>query len=83
MRKLLLLVGLLCSSFTATRADMSNGADDFYISDKVTMKKVSFENQYQMKGCRESLHSQESRAKCQEASDHCRTPDGGGERADR
>lgn len=30
-------------------ADMSNGADNFYKSDKVTLQKVSFKNQYQMK----------------------------------
>jgi len=29
--------------------DMSNGADNFYKSDKVTMQKVSFKNQYNMK----------------------------------
>lgn len=28
--------------------DMSNGADNFYTSDKVTVQKVSFKNQYQM-----------------------------------
>lgn len=30
-------------------ADMSNGADNFYKSDKVTMQKVTFKNQYSMK----------------------------------
>ncbi len=30
-------------------ADMSNGADNFYKSTKVDMKKVTFENQYKMK----------------------------------
>jgi fermentation-respiration switch protein FrsA (DUF1100 family) len=30
-------------------ADMSNGADNFYKSDKVTVQKVSFKNLYQMK----------------------------------
>lgn len=29
-------------------ADMSNGADNFYKSDKVSMQKVSFKNQYKM-----------------------------------
>lgn len=28
---------------------MSNGADTFYTSDKVTVQKVSFRNQFQMK----------------------------------
>ena len=27
---------------------MSNGADNFYTSDKVTVQKVNFKNQYQM-----------------------------------
>ncbi|XAS74292.1 alpha/beta hydrolase [Micrococcaceae bacterium Sec5.1] len=29
--------------------DTSNGADNFYISDQVTVRKISFKNQYQMK----------------------------------
>ena len=33
----------------ASAADMSNGADNFYQSDKVTMQKVTFKNQYNMK----------------------------------
>lgn len=33
----------------AFAADLSNGADSFYKSDKVTMQKVSFKNQYNMK----------------------------------
>jgi fermentation-respiration switch protein FrsA (DUF1100 family) len=43
-----LLLGLLISSFAATGADLSNGADNFYKSDKVTQQKVTFKNQYQM-----------------------------------
>ncbi|WP_390901863.1 alpha/beta hydrolase [Serratia quinivorans] len=43
-----MLLGLLISSFTATGADMSNGADNFYQSNKVTQQKVTFKNQYQM-----------------------------------
>jgi fermentation-respiration switch protein FrsA (DUF1100 family) len=34
---------------TAYKLDMSNGADNFYKSKKVIKKKVSFENQYNMK----------------------------------
>jgi fermentation-respiration switch protein FrsA (DUF1100 family) len=49
MKKLLLSLALLVSSFTAIAADMSNGADNFYKSDKVTEQKVSFNNQYKMK----------------------------------
>lgn len=33
---------------TATAPDMSNGANNFYTSDKVTVQKISFKNQYQM-----------------------------------
>ena len=32
----------------AKAQDMSNGADNFYTSDKVTVQKVTFKNQYQM-----------------------------------
>lgn len=52
MKKLLVLFGVLISSIcsvTATAADLSQGADNFYKSDKVTLQKVSFKNQYQMK----------------------------------
>ncbi|WP_054903483.1 alpha/beta hydrolase [Pseudomonas sp. NBRC 111131] len=49
MKRLLVALGLLLSSITALGADMSNGADNFFKSDKVTMEKVSFKNQYQMK----------------------------------
>ena len=48
MRILTLLLGLAISSFAATGADMSDGADNFYKSDKVTRQKVIFKNQYQM-----------------------------------
>ncbi|MGH8371141.1 MAG: alpha/beta hydrolase [Gammaproteobacteria bacterium] len=50
MKKLILLLALLASSlsFTAMAQDMSHGADNFYKSDKVTMQKVIFRNQYQM-----------------------------------
>ncbi len=44
-----LAMGLgLCASGTAFAADMSNGANNFYKSDKVTMQKVAFKNQYNM-----------------------------------
>ncbi|WP_207886153.1 alpha/beta hydrolase [Pseudomonas sp. 30_B] len=49
MKRFLVALGLLLSSVTALGADMSNGADNFFKSDKVTMEKVSFKNQYQMK----------------------------------
>ena len=48
MKKLILLLALIVSSLSATAQDMSNGAANFYKSDKVTVQKVTFRNQYQM-----------------------------------
>ena len=48
MKNMTLALGLLISSFAATAADMSKGADNFYKSDNVTQQKVTFKNQYQM-----------------------------------
>jgi fermentation-respiration switch protein FrsA (DUF1100 family) len=48
MRKLFLVLGLLTTSIAAIGADMSRGADNFYKSDKVTLQKVTFKNQYAM-----------------------------------
>lgn len=48
MRQLFLLLALLASSFTSMGADMSNGANNFYASEQVTTRKVTFKNQYQM-----------------------------------
>jgi hypothetical protein len=48
MKKLIILPVLLINSFSAMGADMSNGADNFYKSDKVTTQKVTFKNQYNM-----------------------------------
>ncbi|MHC8382055.1 alpha/beta hydrolase [Pseudomonas sp. LB3P14] len=48
MKKIILLLTLLVSSLSAIGADMSNGADNFYTSEKVTVQKVTFKNQYQM-----------------------------------
>lgn len=49
MRKFMILLGFLISSFSVMGADMSNSADNFYTSDRVTVQKVAFKNQYQMK----------------------------------
>ncbi|SFD68849.1 hypothetical protein SAMN05216577_13359 [Pseudomonas citronellolis] len=49
MKRLFLMLGLLLGSFTAMGADMSRGADNFYQSDKVTVQKVTFLNQYRMR----------------------------------
>ncbi|MDU2030803.1 MAG: alpha/beta hydrolase, partial [Escherichia coli] len=48
MKTITLALGLLISSFAVTAADMSKGADNFFKSDKVTLQKVTFKNQYQM-----------------------------------
>lgn len=48
MRAFIMLFGLLIGSFVATAAEMSQGADNFYKSDKVTTQRVTFKNQYQM-----------------------------------
>lgn len=49
MKKLFFMLALVTSSFTVSGADMSNGADNFFKSSKVTTQKVTFKNQYQMK----------------------------------
>jgi len=48
MHKFLALLALLISPLAATGADMSRGANNFYTSDKVTVHKVAFKNQYRM-----------------------------------
>ncbi|QIB08335.1 MULTISPECIES: alpha/beta hydrolase [unclassified Pseudomonas] len=48
MKKIIVLLTLLVCSLSAIGADMSNGADNFYSSDDVTVQKVNFKNQYQM-----------------------------------
>jgi fermentation-respiration switch protein FrsA (DUF1100 family) len=43
-------LGVVASTPDSARAaDLSNGADNFYKSDKVTVQKVTFKNQYSMK----------------------------------
>ncbi|WPO00612.1 alpha/beta hydrolase [Pseudomonas sp. MUP55] len=49
MKRLLLALGLLVTSLSSLGADMSNGADNFYKSDKVTAENVTFNNQYGLK----------------------------------
>src|SRR4051794_27042527 len=48
MKKLISSLVMAASSFSVMAADMSNGADNFFKSDKVTMQRVTFKNQYQM-----------------------------------
>jgi fermentation-respiration switch protein FrsA (DUF1100 family) len=49
MKKLISSLVLAASSISVTAQDMSNGADNFFKSDKVTVQKVTFQNQYKMK----------------------------------
>ncbi len=50
MKKLLLAVGLITSAyaFNAMGQDMSDGANNFYTSDSLSLEKVRFDNQYNM-----------------------------------
>ena len=48
MKKLITLLALMLNSLPAPAQDMSDGAANFYRSDKVTVQKVTFKNQYQM-----------------------------------
>ncbi|MFB3301947.1 alpha/beta hydrolase [Pseudomonas sp. AMR01] len=48
MKAFMLALGLLITSFSSLGADMSNGADNFYTSEQVTVEKVTFNNQYGM-----------------------------------
>jgi fermentation-respiration switch protein FrsA (DUF1100 family) len=48
VKKLIALFALLMGPFSASGADMSNHADNFYKSDLVVIQKVTFKNQYQM-----------------------------------
>lgn len=49
LKGLTLSVALAASPFTASGQDLSNGADNFYKSDRLTTELVSFDNQYRMK----------------------------------
>src|SRR5437868_7623874 len=48
MKNLIMSIALLTSACCAMAADMSKGADNFYKSDKVTARSVTFKNQYNM-----------------------------------
>lgn len=48
MKSLLLALSLLVPSMSTLGADMSNGANNFYQSKRVTVEKVTFNNQYGM-----------------------------------
>ena len=48
MKILIMSLAIMVSTMPAFAQDLSNGADNFYKSDKVTVQKVTFKNQYQM-----------------------------------
>ncbi|MEW6146174.1 MAG: alpha/beta hydrolase [Thermodesulfobacteriota bacterium] len=48
MKKLIILSALIIGAISVEAQDMSKGADNFYKSDKVTMQKVTYKNQYNM-----------------------------------
>jgi fermentation-respiration switch protein FrsA (DUF1100 family) len=48
MNRLMVLLGLFVLSLPVLGADMTSGADNFYRSERVTVQKVTFKNQYQM-----------------------------------
>jgi uncharacterized protein len=43
-------IAAIADTPAAIAQDMSNGADNFYTSDEVSVQKVAFKNQYQMNG---------------------------------
>jgi hypothetical protein len=43
-------IATIADTPAAIARDRSNGADAFYTSDKVSLRKVAFKNQYQMNG---------------------------------
>jgi fermentation-respiration switch protein FrsA (DUF1100 family) len=48
MKKIIMTLAILTSPLAGMAADLSNGADNFYKSDKVTEQNVTFKNQYKM-----------------------------------
>ncbi len=48
MKKVVLAAALMAASSLAMGQDLSKGADNFYRSERVSLEKVSFTNQYQM-----------------------------------
>ena len=67
----------------AKAQDMSNGANNFYNSDKVTVQKVTFKNQYQMNVAGNLFTPKTLNRNAQGAGDRRRASDGRGEGAER
>ena len=70
-------------STSLAAGDTSNGADNFYTSDRVTVQKVTFKNQYQMNVDRKPVRPQRLGPQHQERGDGRRTSDGCGQGAKR
>ena len=67
----------------AKAQDMSNGADNFYTSDKVTVQKVTFKNQYQMNVAGNLFIPNSLNRNTRRSGDRRRASDGRGEGAKR
>ena len=63
--------------------DTSNGADNFYTSDRVTVEKVTFKNQYRMYVIGNLFVPKTIDRNVHESGDGRRTPDGSGQGAER
>ncbi|WP_211342101.1 hypothetical protein [Marinomonas communis] len=48
LKQVVVLLAIATSSAMTLAQDMSNGADNFYVSDSVNVEKVRFKNLYQM-----------------------------------
>ena len=68
---------------TAKAQDMSNGANNFYTSDKVTVQKVTFKNQYQMNVAGNLFTPEDAQPERAGSGDRRRASDGRGEGAER
>ena len=68
---------------TAKAQDMSNGANNFYTSDKVTVQKVTFKNQYQMNVAGNLFTPEDAQPECEGSGHRRRASDGRGEGAKR
>ena len=77
------VAGFLIRTSPAEAQDMSNGANNFYKSDKVTVRKVSFKNQYQMNVVGNLFTPKDLDRNAKPLRDHRRASDGCGEGAKR
>ena len=83
MKTLIISLALSMSAIAAMAADMSNGANNFYTSDKVNLQKVTFKNQYQMNVAGNLFTPKTLNRNAKAPADHRRASDGRGEGAKR